>query len=110
MCKRNTTDPLVRYFLDQYRLNLLAVPRERVKPGDLYVEDKRGVTAPGQVGSFLTPPPKLPRPVRDETMADASGQMSRRLSLDVGLRLLQNFLLALGAVGVMDELTTPSPP
>lgn len=105
MGKRNTTDdPLVRYFLDEYRLNLLAVPREGVKPGDLYVEDDNGITASGKVVGFLTPKPELPRATRGETMADLSGQVSRRLSLDVGLGLLQNFLLALGAAGVMDKL------
>jgi hypothetical protein len=105
MGKRNTSeDPLVRHFLDEYRLNLLTVPREGVKPGDLYVEDDKGITASGKVAGFLTPTPKLPRAARGETMADVSGHVSRALSLDLGLGLLQNFLLALGAVGVMDEL------
>jgi hypothetical protein len=105
MGKRHTTDdPLVRYFLEQYRLNLLTVPREGVKPGDLYVEDDKGITASGRVAGFLTPRPKLPRALRGETMADLSGRVSRSLSLDVGLGLLQNFLLALGAAGVMDKL------
>src|SRR5262245_17580395 len=104
MTKRNTTDPLVRLFLDQYRLNLLSMPRERVRTGDLYVEDANGITASGQVEGFLTPPPELPKPLRGERMGDVSGQISRSISFDVGLGLLQNFLLALGAAGVLDEL------
>ena len=34
MCKRNTTDPLVREFLDRYQINLLKLPRQGASVAD----------------------------------------------------------------------------
>jgi hypothetical protein len=104
MCKRGDDDPLVQHFIDEYRLNLLAIPREGAEPGDLYVRDRHGIAAPGAIASFVTPPPRLPDARRGEVVAGLTGRISRRVSFKIGLGLLQNFLLALGAAGIVDKL------
>ena len=76
MCKRSDDDPLVRHFVDKYRLNLLSIPRENADPGDLYVHDDRGLAAPGALAGFLTPPPQLPEPRRGETVTGLSGRLA----------------------------------
>jgi hypothetical protein len=104
MCKRSDEDPLVRYFVDEYHLNLLTIPREGAAPGDLYVEDKHGVTAPGNVAGLLDPPPELSIRPQREAMAGLAGVLSRDVSYKVGVGLLENFMIALGAAGVVDKL------
>jgi hypothetical protein len=104
MCKRSSDDPLVRHFIDEYRLNLLSVPREHAEPGDLYVRDRGGISAPGAIAAFVSPPPALPEPRRGEIVSGLSGRLSHQISVRVGLQLLQNFLIALGAVGIVDKL------
>ena len=104
MCKRTSDDPLVRHFVEHYRLNLLSMPREHVEPGDLYVRDRAGISAPGALAAFVTAPPELPEPRRRELVSGLKGELSHQVSLRVGLGLLQNFLTALGAVGIVDQL------
>ncbi len=104
-CPRTTGDPLVRYFLDRYGLNLLVIPRADVQVGSLYLSaDGRQVSTPTAVGSFLTPRPHLPTPNSDERMADLAGTTSDALTSRTGLRLLEGFLAALGAAGVLDRV------
>jgi hypothetical protein len=103
MCKRTTTDPLVRAFLDTYHLNLLAVPRADAAPGDVYVETERGLSAPGRFANVLRGAFELP-PVRaGEPIADLSVKLSRALDLKVGLGLLETFLAAVGAAGLIEQ-------
>lgn len=104
MCKRSDPDPLVRYFIDEYQLNLLAYPREGAAIGDLYVQDRNGITAPGNVAAFLDPPPELDIRPRTRTVAGLSGTVSDRVAFKIGVGLLENFLLALGAGGVVSAL------
>src|SRR3954447_25077709 len=101
MCKRSDDDPLVRHFVDQYRLNLLSIPRADADPGDLYVRDHHGLAAPGAPAGFVPRAPQLPEPRRGEAVTGLSGKLSRRVSTKLGLGLLEAFLTALGAAGIV---------
>jgi hypothetical protein len=104
MCKRSTDDPLVRAFLDDYGINLLRVPRENACCGDLYVKTGRSVSGPGDVAELFDPAVRLPRPRRNERLADLSGKRSTKIDLKVGIGLLDAFLAAIGAAGVLSKL------
>lgn len=50
MSRRNTNDPLLRAFLDTYKVNLLAIPREGAEVGDAYVASPNGsISEPGKL-------------------------------------------------------------
>jgi hypothetical protein len=104
MCKRNTEDPLVRKFLDDYGINLLRIPRERADCGDLYVKNGGVVSPPLDVRELLDPQVKLPRARRGEALADLRGTLSQQFALDLGLGLLDSFLAAMGAAGIVNKL------
>jgi hypothetical protein len=104
MCKRNTTDPLIRLVLDRYHLHLLSVPREQVTVGTLYVHDGRQVGAAGNVAHLLDPPFDAAAGMTTEAMADVAGQMTRGVSLSAGLGFLDGVLGALGAGAILDKV------
>lgn len=104
MCKRNTDDPLLRMFLDKYGLHLLYVPKENVAVGDLCVHDGERTSRPGKVTYFLEPPLEMPPVTVGENMADVSGMVSHGVSARVGLGLLEGFLTALGAAGIVNKV------
>ena len=105
MWKRNTDDPLMRTFLDKYHLNLLAIPRENVAVGDLYIMDKaQRISTSGKIIYFLEPPLEIPQLNIDESMADVSGMLSKGLSIQEGFELLEGFLSAFGAIGILDKV------
>jgi hypothetical protein len=92
-------------FLDRYHLNLLAIPREDAAVGDLYPYDGRMVGQPGSVRDFLQPPLSIPKEtIRRGEMPDISGTLSDSTSIDVGLNLLDGFLSAMGAGGVIGDV------
>lgn len=97
MCKRrNPTDPLVREFLEEYSINLLPLPREGARPGELYVKTGRKVkAAPGWIDELIEPALALPDPY-PEDLPELSGFVSNSVSTDFGLSLLGSFLSALG--------------
>jgi hypothetical protein len=90
-------------FLDRYHLNLLSVPREGSRVGDLYVSENGRVFAPGNVTRLLEPALEMPE-VKTERMADLAGSLSSAVSADVGLGLLGSFMTALGAGTVLEKL------
>jgi hypothetical protein len=102
MCKRTTTDPLVRFFLDRYGLNLLQIPRADATVGDLYAIRGDVALPPGKVSDFVTPRPRLPR-ATEEPLADLSDVISDSVSLDAGLGFLGAFLSALGAGALLNR-------
>jgi hypothetical protein len=53
VCKRTTTDPLIRRVLDRYGLHLLAIPRADAVVGDVYLHDGRRMAPIGNVGHLL---------------------------------------------------------
>ena len=97
MCKRkNPTDPLVREFLQTYSINLLPLPRQHARPGELYIKTGGTVKAtPGWIDEIIEPEVELPEPF-GETLPDLSGVVSEMVSAELGLKLLGNFLAALG--------------
>jgi hypothetical protein len=104
MSRRDTTDPLLRAFLDDYKLNLLAIPRRDAKIGDVYVQTKQGIAAPGQLRSLLTPAPKMPPANKGEPIAQITKKQTRALSLKIGLGLLEGFLGAIGATVAVGKI------
>jgi hypothetical protein len=104
MCKRNTDDPLLRIFLDQYGLHLLSVPREGAAVGDLYVRDGKRVTPSGSIKHFLDAKFKLPPVHSGESMAEVLGKISRSVDAKIGFNLLEGFLGALGAGAIINKV------
>jgi hypothetical protein len=105
MCKRSTADPLVRKFLDTYKINLLAVPREHARCGQVYLRRDNRVSSAVDITELLDTSVELPPQQDGETLADLSGSLSNRVSLKVGLGVLQGFLAAVGAGAVLSKVS-----
>jgi hypothetical protein len=105
MTRRNTKDdPLVRVFLDTYKINLLSVPREKADVGDAYVANAKGVSAPGQLRHLLTPELVMPKVNRDEKLTNLAGKATRAIELKAGIKLLEDFFSAIGADMVIGKI------
>ncbi|HEX6519037.1 MAG TPA: hypothetical protein VF070_03365 [Streptosporangiaceae bacterium] len=104
MCRRDTTDVLIRKFLDEYQVNLLSMPGRRVRCGSVYIKEGKRITAPGLLSEIVQPELALESPFLEDDLADLSGTWSGSVSLSVGIKLLSNFLNALGAAGLVDKL------
>jgi hypothetical protein len=104
MGKRSKPDPLVRMFIDRYHLNLLPIPRARAACGELYVKRAKGIAAPGDARELLEPRFEFPPVSEGEELAELRGTASTSVDARVGLGLLQSFLIALGAGGIVDKL------
>jgi hypothetical protein len=105
ICKRDTGDPLVRMFLDRYKINLLTVPRERVACGDVYIRNGRRVSSGVRVAELVEPAVTLPPVFEGEALADLAGTLSDGVSVDIGFGLLEGFLAAIGAGGVVSKVS-----
>jgi hypothetical protein len=106
MSRRNSRDELLRAFLDTYRLNLLAVPRQGAEVGDTYVDTPSGVTAPGNLKHLLEPTITMPTLNRDEEMSGIQGKQTAAIELKAGLKLLEGFFSAIGAAGAVGNIKT----
>jgi hypothetical protein len=104
MCRRDTNDELVRRFLDDYHVNLLSMPGRRVQCGSVYIKQGKGITAPGLLSEIIEPELTLPDPYPEDDLSDLSGTWSDSVSVSVGIKLLSNFLTALGMSGLLDKL------
>ncbi len=104
MSRRNSDDPLLREFLDTYKLNLLSIPRENAKVGDVYVRTPTGVTQPGALQGMLTPKFTMPKITCDEEMTGISGRQTQALDFKTSVSLLDGFFSVLGAVGALDKV------
>jgi hypothetical protein len=104
MCRRDTTDVLIRRFLDDYQVNLLSMPGRRVRCGSVYIKEGKRITAPGLLSQIIEPALTLEDPFVEDDLADLAGTWSGSVSLNVGIKLLSNFLNALGAAGLVDKL------
>src|ERR1700691_71927 len=104
MCRRDSTDVLVRNFLDHYQVNLLSMPGGRVGCGSVYIKEGKRVTAPGSLSDLVEPAITLAEPYHEPDLADLSGTWSGSVSLNLGIGLLHNFLTALGAAGLINKL------
>ncbi len=101
--KRDTDDPLMRLFLDKYRLNLLSIPRENASVGDVYITDEKDskfASPPGNIKYLLDPPFDFSKiqVTAGETLSDISGTTSGSISAQFGLQFLENFLNALAPI------------
>jgi hypothetical protein len=111
MTRRTTDDPLLRLFIDRYHLHLLAIPREHAAVGDVYVEARGRVSAPGRIEHLLMPAFTLPDVRRGERLADVAGQVTRHIDMSAGINLLENILAGLGlpaALSVRESLQRSS--
>jgi len=104
MCRRDTNDVLIRRFLDRYQVNLLSMPGRRVQCGSVYIKEGGRLAAPGSLNDIVEPKITLEKPFVEDQLPDLSGTWSDAVSVNVGLGLMENFLTAIGAVGVIDEL------
>jgi hypothetical protein len=104
MCRRDTNDQLIRKFLDRYQVNLLSMPGRRVQCGSVYIKEGKRITAPGLLSEIIAPKLTLESPFVEDDLADLSGTWSDSVSLTVGVKLLSNFLNALGAGALIDKL------
>lgn len=104
MFYKNKEDPLLRIFLDKYNLNLLAIPREESKVGDLYVFDGKRVSTPGSITYFLDPPMKISGLMTGEKMADITGQITNSASIEASFGFLEGFLSAMGASVIITKI------
>jgi hypothetical protein len=104
MCRRNTNDKLVSRFLNDYQLNLLTLPGNRVRCGSIYIQEGRKLTAPGSLGDVVEPELSFPAPYREPRIADLCDEWSAAYSADVGIGLLSGFLAALGVAPLLNEL------
>jgi hypothetical protein len=104
MSRRNSRDELLRAFLDTYKLNLLAVPRQGSAVGDTYVDTPEGVTAPGNLKHLLEPALTMPIQKSDEVMTDIQGKQTAAIELKAGLKLLEGFFGAIGAGGAVGNI------
>jgi hypothetical protein len=92
-------DPLLKYIMDQYQLNLLSVPREKSSLGDVYIRegDSKRLSFPSHISSFLEPHFEMPPPTIDETFGNnISGITSDEIDAKIGLEFLEGFLNVLG--------------
>lgn len=104
MCRRDSNDVLVRKFLNDYQVNLLSMPGRRVQCGSVYIKQGKRITAPGLLSEIVAPELTLESPFVEGDLADLSGTWSGSVSLTVGIKLLSNFLNALGASGLINKL------
>jgi hypothetical protein len=102
--KKDTTDPVMRIFLDRYKLNLLSIPREKIAVGDLYVHDGKKTSSPGSIKYFLEPPLKLPPLLEGENMAEISTSMTENVDFEVGINFLDAFLSGFGIGAVIGKI------
>lgn len=104
MFRRDTTDKLIRQFLDDYQVNLLSMPGRRVGCGSVYIKAGKRITAPGLLSEIIEPELTLEEPFPEDDLPDLSGSWSDSVSLSFGITLLGNFLTALGVGGLVDKL------
>lgn len=105
MCKRNSDDPLVRMFLDRYKLNLLALPRERAFCGEIYVRQRRRVSSGAALDGLVEPNVTLPPTFEGEQLSALEGELSNSVQFSAGISLLRGFLTAIGAGAILSKLS-----
>jgi hypothetical protein len=91
-------------FLDRYRVNLLALPGRRVRVGSVYIQEDGRLTAPGMLADLVEPKLDLPAAYPEDPLPELSGAWSGRVSVHAGIGLLESFMTAIGASGLIDEL------
>jgi len=93
----------MKIFAEKYKLHLLPIPRDDISICDIYISNERGVTSTGNLVDFLEPPYQIP-PIQTGSMADISGQLSKNVSIDIGIGLLEGFLSAFGIQNIIQKV------
>lgn len=101
--KRNTDDPLRKTFLETYRLNLLPVPLEDTLVGDICIYDGNDIVARSSITDFLEKPYQIPS-ITISKIPDISGIMSRAVSVDIGINVLESFITAFGIGSIIQKI------
>lgn len=101
--KRNTRDPLMRTFLDKYKLHLLALPSQETLIGQICVYREEDLIGRDSMTLFLEQDYQIP-PVTSTKMGDIEGKLSQAVSIDIGLGLLENFLSSFGIGSVIQKV------
>jgi hypothetical protein len=104
MSKRSNADPLVKAFLDDYKLNLLKIPRQDAQVGDAYADNGGSITGPGRLSSLLVPKLKMPKIKTGEKLTNLATTKTRAIELSSGIGLLQGFFSAVGATGIASKI------
>jgi hypothetical protein len=104
LSRRNSEDPLLRAFLDTYKLNLLTIPRQNAQVGDIYIDTNDGISAPGGLQFILTSEFVMPTIKEAERMTDIKGKQTAALKLNVGLSFLEGYFNVLGAATAVGKL------
>jgi len=74
-----------------------------VAVGDVYIADGHQTAPVGHVRNLVDPALEL-SPALNEAMADVAGTMSREVGLESGFSVLEAFLVAVGASGIIDSV------
>ena len=104
MSRRNTTDPLLRSFLEDYKLNLLKIPRRNAEVGDVYVDTDGVISPPGRLKSLLVPNVVMPPIKAGEKLAHLATTKTRAIQLEAGVGLLEGFFGAIGATSIAAKI------
>ncbi len=101
--KRNTSDPLMRTFLDKYKLHLLPLPLQDTLVGQICVYREEDLIGRDSITLFLEQDYQI-SPVTSGKMGDIEGKFSQAISVDIGLGLLENFLGAFGIGNIVQKI------
>jgi hypothetical protein len=98
-------DPLLKAFYNTYHLNLLSLPREKASIGDIYIDDGRRISSPGNITYFLKGNERfeLP-PTSTEYLSEVTGIVSNNVAVGVGFSFLEGFFGMLGAGDILSKL------
>ena len=80
MCRRDSSDALIRKFLKDYQVNLLSMPGRRVRCGSVYIKQGKRITAPGLLSEIIEPELTLesPRASPHQFLVLAAGRTTYR--------------------------------
>jgi hypothetical protein len=85
----------MKIFLETYKLHLLPVPLQDTLVGDVCIFDGKEIVARSNISDFLENPIETP-PIITGNMPDVSGKISKAVSFDIVMGLLESFLNVFG--------------
>src|SRR5205085_4284329 len=102
-------DPLTTTLREVFGANIMRVPEERIQPLSVIASQDARSKFRGALAPFVSGQPQLvfnPADLINSQMADVSGRRSRKVSLELGLQILEGFLQGFGipSAGVSAKL------
>lgn len=98
-CSRASSDPVIRAYLDQYRINLLKTPRESLALGSVVVERGDGQTlVVGSLRDLFGAEPDL-KTTLDEALAHQTTEFTTEMEAAGGLGILEALTSGFGLLG-----------